>query len=184
MSSLDDTPTCGDYKDGEIPSNKKECTSYEQKAEDIKNDETSNNNSADVDLSGALRHLHQLNLRSGTDNDYEDDKLFADPPPREDCPICMLPMPHTSGVCGVDKTYMPCCGMTLCNGCSIAEDFEMKRGNIKPWCSLCRIPLHSSDEELIKRLKERMKLNDAKAFVMLSIQRRGYGITRSITRYE
>ena len=94
MSSLDDTPTCGDYKDGEIPSNKKVCTSYDQKAEDIKNDETSNNNSADVDLSGALRHLH-LNLRSGTtNNDYDDDELlFQDPPPKEDCQICMQPMP-------------------------------------------------------------------------------------------
>ena len=26
-----------------------------------------------------------------------DDKLFQDPPPKEDCPICTLPMPFASG---------------------------------------------------------------------------------------
>ena len=25
-----------------------------------------------------------------------DDKLFADPPPKEECPLCMLPMPRHS----------------------------------------------------------------------------------------
>jgi len=105
-----------------------------------------------------------------------DEKLFADPPSREDCPICMLPMPHTSGICGVRTVYLPCCGMTLCNGCSIAEDDEMKRGNIKPWCSLCRVPLHRSDGELIKRLEHRMKLNDATAFFKIGVTYRDGGM--------
>lgn len=33
--------------------------------------------------------------------DISDDKLFQDPPQRKDCPICMLPIPHTSSGCGM-----------------------------------------------------------------------------------
>ena len=29
--------------------------------------------------------------------DIIDDELFQDPPPKEDCPICFLPMPFASG---------------------------------------------------------------------------------------
>ena len=27
-----------------------------------------------------------------------DDELFKEPPPKEDCPICFLPMSHSSGI--------------------------------------------------------------------------------------
>lgn len=98
--------------------------------------------------------------------ELHDEKLFQAPPTKEDCPICMLPMPLSNNkLChGVTTKYMPCCGKTLCSGCAIAEGFEMEEGNIKPWCSLCRVPLPESDEEIIKRYKKRMELNDAEAF--------------------
>jgi len=35
-----------------------------------------------------------------------DDELFAPPPPRPECPICLLPMPLDRNEC----TYQPCCG--------------------------------------------------------------------------
>jgi len=45
----------------------------------------------------------------------DDELLFREPPPKEDCPICFLPMPH-SGVAigGVNAIYQSCCGTTLC----------------------------------------------------------------------
>jgi len=55
-----------------------------------------------------------------SNDDYTDDDLFRDPPPKEDCPICMLPMPHASGVCEVRTSYMACCGKILCEGCVFA----------------------------------------------------------------
>ena len=49
---------------------------------------------ADVDLSGALHHLRQLNLISANN----DKVLFqGPPPPKEECPICMLLLPHANG---------------------------------------------------------------------------------------
>ena len=51
-----------------------------------------------------------------------DDKLFADPPPKEDCEICMLPMPYPydhSPHSGAQPMYQSCCGKKLCHGVHI-----------------------------------------------------------------
>ena len=158
----------------EISSNKKVSTSCEQKVEHW----NGNDDSASC----------ANNLSSGNDNDdsstvsdilseirmeymaiSDDKELFKDLPPKEDCPICMLPMPLSS----IDEhysfgtIYMPCCGKLICKACSMAEDEEMERGTIKAWCSLCRVPIHSSDEEYIERCEHRMKLKDAEAFYYL-----------------
>ena len=93
-----------------------------------------------------------------------EDMLFQDPPAKEDCPICLLPMPHADGVCGGETIYQPCCGKTICDGCVMAVNEEMKEGKIKSLCPFCRVPLHFSKKEFIERFKKRMKLNDANAF--------------------
>ena len=78
---------------------------------------------------------------TGSCTDISDEKLFADPPPKEDCQICLLPMPHASGVSKVRITYMPCCGKTLCEGCVLESEDEMNKGGMKRWCPFCRIPI-------------------------------------------
>jgi len=78
-------------------------------------------------------------------------KLFAHPPAREDCPICMLPLPF-----GIECTYMSCCGKYICTGCVC----NLTRA-VCPYCNTKR-PRDMADE--IKRLFERMeKFNDANA---------------------
>jgi len=103
--------------------------------------------------------------------------LFQDPPPKEDCPICMLPMPYTEGLCGVGMVYMSCCGKYICKGCAIATREEIAKGNIKRLCPFCRMrlpksneesPHPSSDNEWLKRIKDRMELSDAEAFYELA----------------
>ena len=93
-----------------------------------------------------------------------DNKLFQDPPPKEDCPICILPMPCTQGVCGIMKAYMACCGKMICEGCAIMEDHEVAKGNLKDLCSFCRVPPPPTDDELVKRLMKRANANDHNAF--------------------
>lgn len=112
----------------------------------------------------SLRIIYKCNTSSNIDtvsdslervnisNDY-DDELFQDPPPKEDCQICFLPMPYTNGLCGVEVVYQPCCGKSMCGGCTSAENKEMKEGNIKEWCPFCRLPYPKSDEERVKRIK-------------------------------
>lgn len=92
--------------------------------------------------------------------DISDDKLFADPPPNEDCPICMLPMPFSIAACGVTTSYQSCCGKILCGGCMLAADKEIKRGKMKDCCPFCRMTNPRSGKEIIKRSEKRMKLND------------------------
>lgn len=100
-----------------------------------------------------------------------DDKLFQDPPSKEDCPICMLPMPFANELCGVMTIYQPCCGKILCSGCVIKSSKEMAKGNIKQLCPFCRMELPKSKEESsewLKRIKDRMELSDAEAFYELA----------------
>ena len=99
-----------------------------------------------------------------------DDKIFDDPPPKDECPICLVPMTYMSNwqfegkICDVDKTYMPCCGKYICGGCCFGVAKEIKSGNMKQWCALCRVPYTASGEEFVKRVEKRMKLNDSEAY--------------------
>ena len=45
--------------------------------------------------------------------ELHDEVLFKDPPSREECPICMLPLPLDME----HAAYYPCCGKLICNGC-------------------------------------------------------------------
>jgi len=115
----------------------------------------------------------------------EDDELFQEPPPKEDCQICFLPMPHSSGICGVpNPIYHPCCGKMVCSGCVKASINEMNKGNLKRWCSYCRVPLPRSDKEYVKRIKKRMKLNEAEAFYELGTDYRdgNLGLSKDLNK--
>ena len=84
MSSLDDESTCEVCGGGEIPSNKKVSTSCAQKVDHCKNDvgasdKVLGNSSAGIDA------VSDSFDRVDMSDDDNDDKLFADPPPKEDC---------------------------------------------------------------------------------------------------
>ena len=96
-----------------------------------------------------------------------DDLLFRDPPPREECSLCFMPMLHSS--CGKYMTYQPCCGKILCNGCWHAVCDEVKQGNMKDWCPFCRVPTTRNLEEIIQRFYDRMELNDPEAFYQIGL---------------
>ena len=80
--------------------------------------------------------------------------LFSEPPPREECPICMLPLPLD-----VDQIkFQPCCGKTICFGCIHAMTIEgIRKGKKKEElgvCPYCRTPMEISEEEAVERLKK------------------------------
>ena len=197
MSSSDGITTCDKSGNGSgkvvsvSTSNKKECTSCEQKVDNCK-DGASDNTSGDScnsDIGAVAKSISRVDLSNddnntsgscsaadingifnGVENEaISDEKLFGEPPTKEDCPICMLPMPYSTGLCGVRTTYQPCCGMTICEGCVLASTLEVIKGNLKPWCSFCRTPRYRSNKEQVQRFEERMKLNDAGAFHRLGV---------------
>jgi tetratricopeptide (TPR) repeat protein len=119
---------------------------------------------------------------------YEE-ALFKDPPPKEDCPICFLPMPVTVISCislppatimsvpifdfaianeelgEQAQTYYSCCGKRICVGCVYSF---IKSGNIEK-CPYCNAEGQGSktDEEVIEELMKRVEVNDAHSIYIL-----------------
>ena len=87
--------------------------------------------------------------------ELHDIKLFKQPPPNKDCPICMLLLPslHTG------SKYKGCCGKRICSGCIYAV--AVRDGGLG-LCPFCRTPTPTS-EELIEQYKKRVEVDDAAA---------------------
>ena len=98
--------------------------------------------------------------RSGADGDegalsLTDEDLFKQPPPKEECPICMLSLPSNYDA----QEYQSCCGKIICSGCICADFKESNR----MLCPFCRTPPPTSNGEIIERLKERAWGDDTNA---------------------
>eukprot|EP00979_Chaetoceros_neogracilis_P006033 scaffold1194_cov209-Chaetoceros_neogracile.AAC.1 len=91
-----------------------------------------------------------------------DKKLFKQPPPNEDCPICYLQLPIDE----VQNMYQSCCGKMMCCGCVCANTVAAADTEIFK-CVFCRTEASYSDEESIERLKKRVEANDAVAMYNL-----------------
>ena len=92
--------------------------------------------------------------------ELHDEKLFKQPPPAEDCLICMLLLPslHTG------SKYRSCCGKRICSGCIHAV--KIRDGGVG-LCPLCRTPT-PTEEEFVEQLKKRAELGDAGAMSNLA----------------
>jgi len=92
--------------------------------------------------------------------ELHEEALFKEPPPTEDCPICMvrLPLLHTG------HTYQSCCGKVICCGCIFAPRYDHE-GNVvdNQKCPFCRTPVPETYEEVIERLNKRVEAGDAAA---------------------
>ena len=87
--------------------------------------------------------------------ELHDIELFKQPPPLEDCPICMLPLPSPY----TGYKYKGCCGKIICSGCIYAV---AKRDGDVGLCPFCRAPTPSSDD-MIEQFKKRMEVDDSDA---------------------
>jgi hypothetical protein len=121
--------------------------------------------------------------------ELRDEALFKDPPPKEDCPICFLPMPNKLLPCislppatitsvpifdfaqaneelakmGTE-VYYPCCGKNICGGC--VYSFH-QYGNIGT-CPLCNSErIGKTAEETVQEKMKRVEAKDAGAMCQL-----------------
>ena len=133
------------------------------------------------------KHKKDCKLRAA---ELRDAVLFKDPPPKEDCPICFLPMPIRLLSCaslppatllsvpiydfaiankGVEdeamQEYFPCCGKSICGGC--VYSFR-KSGNASkcPFCNSDRTG--KTDEEMVGEIMKRVEANDPASMCMLA----------------
>jgi TPR repeat protein len=122
----------------------------------------------------------------------KDPDLFKPPPPREDCPVCMLVLPINPR----SKAYMACCGKWICGACldentRVIEQTNAKRSAdpdrelplVEECCPFCRSP-RPEEEEFMEQFRKRMKLNDANAiYNMACFHSHGmHGIQRNVRK--
>ena len=108
------------------------------------------------------RHKKKCERRVAELHDIE---LFKKPPPPEDCPICMIPLPTLN----TGYKYYSCCGNTVCSGCVYAPIYDNRGEEIgKGWekCPFCRTPTTTS-EDYFERVKKRIDAGDAEAIFSL-----------------
>jgi hypothetical protein len=133
------------------------------------------------------KHKKECKLRAA---ELRDEVLFKDPPSKEDCPICFLPMPKRLICCvslppatissvpisdfaitneelakKVMEVYYPCCGKSVCNGC--VHSFR-KSGNDEK-CPFCNSDRSSKTyRELVAEMMKRAEANDAASICLLA----------------
>ena len=71
--------------------------------------------------------------------ELHEEALFKQPPPPDDCPICMLPLPFDT----TQLSFESCCGVAICNACM----YSMAIDTPVDLCAFCREPVAITDEE-------------------------------------
>ena len=90
---------------------------------------------------------------------WSDEDLFKQPPPTDECPICLLQLPIKKR----GESFYSCCGKTICDGCIYAAH-TADQYRLGPFCRASQI---ISDGEHRERLKKRAKANDSVAILSL-----------------
>ena len=104
------------------------------------------------------------NLLSTAQTETSDIDLFAPITEREECQICMIPLPIKEE----ETIFMTCCGKYVCGGCihnSIKRDRENGVPRHKIKCAFCCQPTPKND---IKSLKKLMNKNNPRAILMMA----------------
>ena len=121
--------------------------------------------------------------------ELRDEALFKDPPAKEDCPICFLPMPaqliycislppatissvpiYDFAIANVElagtsmEKYYPCCGKSICEGCSYSNTMSGNE-NRCPFCNSDRGS--ETDDEMVEEIMKRVEANDAASIYLL-----------------
>jgi tetratricopeptide (TPR) repeat protein len=133
------------------------------------------------------KHKKECKIRAA---ELRDEALFKDPPAKEDCQICFLPMPINL-ICCISlppatvssvpisdyaeaneeladedtEAYYPCCGKSICRGCI---DSFCRSGNVYK-CPYCKAERGGkTDEEMVEEIMKLVEVNDPVAMGMLA----------------
>jgi hypothetical protein len=120
--------------------------------------------------------------------ELRDEALFKDPPPKDDCPICFLPMPNKLLACislppatitSVPifnfaqanerlakmemEQYYSCCGKNICGGCVAS----FRKSENDDYCPFCNTDRDKTVEETVPEVMKRVEAKDAGAMCQL-----------------
>ena len=98
--------------------------------------------------------------------ELHDEELFKEHPPRDECPICFLPLPFHAR----QTTFESCCGKVICSGCTVAMAEEARgRGGEIGLCAFCRTPSPTTGEEESERMKKMAESGIAMAIYNIGV---------------
>lgn len=121
----------------------------------------------DRDCQAAHRPQHNKACKKRA-AELHDEILFRQPPQKDDCPICFLPLPINAN----DISFKSCCGKSICHGCTHAQlKEEVTRGKKTEdlgECAFCRQIDADTDEERLKQITLLVEKNDANAITILA----------------
>ena len=99
-------------------------------------------------------------LVENLEKEHEEKDVFAPISKREDCPICLVPMPAVDySLKYATRACFPCCSMQICKGCIFAQ--TQARVNLA--CPFCRAPIKHSKNDGLKMVRQRAEANDPEA---------------------
>jgi hypothetical protein len=121
--------------------------------------------------------------------ELRDEALFKDPPPKEDCPICFLPMPSRLISCVTlppaiimtvpindfaianeefekwsTRHYYSCCGKSICSGCV----YSFRESGNDDNCPFCNSDRGKTVGDMIEEVRKRVAANDVGAICQLA----------------
>ena len=101
-------------------------------------------------------------------SEIRDDNLFTQPDGSHlgECPICCLPLSLDNNKSSMNA----CCGKVICNGCSHANARREIEGGMVQRCPFCREKRPNGEEEKIKLLMKRVKMNDPGALCQMGLR--------------
>jgi len=112
------------------------------------------------------KHNEELKIAAEYATKLHEEKLFQQPQPADDCPICFLRIPSLqtvlqTGARYTGSRYYECCGKVICSGCCWAPLYDNQGNEVdNKKCPYCRTPETRLEKEIVKRLKKRVEAND------------------------
>ena len=123
-------------------------------------------------------------------SELHDEKLFKEHPPNEECPICLIPMPHEEG----SVIFRSCCGKTFCHGCAFGmgntelskmkiDEMVYSKEKMESPCPYCRTHLADGVKQFIKQTEVLAKNGNAEAYYNLGIKyAKGKSVAKDYTK--
>ena len=119
------------------------------------------------------------NLLATAQAETADIDLFVPILEREECPICMIPLPFLPK----DTRFMYCCGKRLCCGCTFIQTITGRKKGVPKHEMKCAFCCQLEPKNTIKALKKLMKKNSPAAYThMAERYREGDGVLQSDTK--
>lgn len=127
------------------------------------------------------------NLLATAQEETADIDLFAPLPEREECAICMIPLPLEED----EIKFMTCCGKTLCIGCSYKQSMnnieksinDIHINGVKTNEKKCAFCCQPPPKNIIRAMKKLMKKNNPGVIMQMATRyREGNGVIQSNTK--